>query len=526
MSVDADATARPTYDTESKALMTRSFSRRLPVFANVPLRTMMGLCVMLVAAALVSSTQGGGHAGILAVPVFVAWLPGVLLADKYVHKYPQRYVTYLLAAHAKAAVISVVVLGVVGFFATHAASLSGLWQAFALGIIVDALLSVPSRGDRAAAIPGRSGDAVAVGSPEASKEHERVAVDTAGILGHLPVNLDPGQAAFLKAHLPPSSGGAAHVLSVGRGEAPTASGESPATGLVISAERFNDIRRLNQFLLACGDRLPMGGYLTGRYVSHDTLKKELKERYPSWLSWPVGLAHFLWGRAFPKVPGLNRLYFLLTNGKNRVFSKVEIWGRLSYCGMRILAEAPAGRETFLLAQRVALPVSNRRPSYYPIVALEKVGLDGELLRTHKLRSMFPFSEFLQKQIFEDQGLAATGKFANEYRLTEYGAFVRKYWLDELPQIFDWIRGDVKLVGMRATSRHYLSLYPKELYDLYIQTKPGLIPPIFDESTPGFAGIVAVELTYLKRYWESPFRTDARYLLQTFSDIFLRGVRSK
>jgi lipopolysaccharide/colanic/teichoic acid biosynthesis glycosyltransferase len=194
--------------------------------------------------------------------------------------------------------------------------------------------------------------------------------------------------------------------------------------------------------------------------------------------------------------------------------------------MKVVAEAPDGRETLVLARRVDPPVLNRRPSYYPVVALEKVGLGGERLRTHKVRSMFPFSEFLQKRIFEDHGLAATGKFANDYRLTEYGSFIRKYWIDELPQIFDWIRGDVKLVGMRATSSHYLALYPQELYDLYIQTKPGLVPPIFDESNPGLDGIIAVELTYLQRYWQSPFRTDVRYLFQTFTDIFLRGVRSK
>jgi hypothetical protein len=51
------------------------------------------------------------------------------------------------------------------------------------------------------------------------------------------------------------------------------------------------------------------------------------------------------------------------------------------------------------------PVSSTKPSYYPVVALEKVGLDGQLLRTHKIRTMFPFSEFLQKRVFDEHGLA-------------------------------------------------------------------------------------------------------------------------
>jgi lipopolysaccharide/colanic/teichoic acid biosynthesis glycosyltransferase len=140
--------------------------------------------------------------------------------------------------------------------------------------------------------------------------------------------------------------------------------------------------------------------------------------------------------------------------------------------------------------------------------------------------MFPFSEFLQKRIFEDNGLASTGKIANDFRLTEYGRFLRKYWLDELPQIFDWLRGDIKLVGIRATSRHFLSLYPGNFLDLYVQIKPGLIPPVFGESTNGFDQIVEVEMKYLQSYWKQPFRTDVRYLTQTFTDIVFKGIRSK
>jgi lipopolysaccharide/colanic/teichoic acid biosynthesis glycosyltransferase len=155
-----------------------------------------------------------------------------------------------------------------------------------------------------------------------------------------------------------------------------------------------------------------------------------------------------------------------------------------------------------------------------------VGLDGKIIRTHKIRTMFPFSEYIQKRLYEDHGLSSTGKFADDFRLTGLGKFLRKYWLDELPQIFDWLRGDIKLVGMRATSRHFLSLYPKELYDLYVQIKPGLIPPIFDESTTGFDKIVEVELTYLKSYSKQPIRTDVRYFFRTFTDIVFRGVRSK
>jgi lipopolysaccharide/colanic/teichoic acid biosynthesis glycosyltransferase len=194
--------------------------------------------------------------------------------------------------------------------------------------------------------------------------------------------------------------------------------------------------------------------------------------------------------------------------------------------MRVLAESKGDGELYIIAQRVSLPAQNKLPSYYLVASLEKVGLDGQIIRIHKIRTMYPFSEFIQQRIYEDHGLAPTGKFANDFRLTGYGRFFRKYWLDELPQIFDWLRGDIKLVGLRATSPHFLSLYPKKFYDLYIQIKPGLIPPVFDESIHGFDQIVEVELAYLKCYQTHPIRTDTWYLCKTLTDIVFRGVRSK
>lgn len=181
---------------------------------------------------------------------------------------------------------------------------------------------------------------------------------------------------------------------------------------------------------------------------------------------------------------------------------------------------------YLIAQRTEMPHDNKLPSYHSMIVLEKVGLDGKIMHIHKIRTMFPFSEFLQKRIFEDHGLTSNGKFKDDFRLTEWGGFFRRYWLDELPQIFDWLRGDIKLVGLRATSRQFLSLYPRKFYDLYIQIKPGLIPPIFDENTNGFDQIVQVELTYLQRYLEHPIRTDIRYFFSTFINIVFRGIRSK
>jgi lipopolysaccharide/colanic/teichoic acid biosynthesis glycosyltransferase len=139
--------------------------------------------------------------------------------------------------------------------------------------------------------------------------------------------------------------------------------------------------------------------------------------------------------------------------------------------------------------------------------------------------MYPYSEFIQKKVYEDAQLTSTGKFENDFRITKIGKLLRKYWVDEIPQLLDWLRGKIKLVGIRAMSQHYFGLYPKEYQELYYKVKPGIISPIFDEKTIGFAEIVRIEQKYLESYLINPIRTDIKYFFITLKHV-LKGVRSK
>lgn len=516
-------TAAITASRETREALART--RHVPMLKNVKTRTATGFALIVLSALFYSAQGGAGEAAVVAPMIAAAWLPAVWLTDKYVHKYPQRYYSYLFASHAKAAVIMALGLWTVAAAAGTASATPGtVWGTFLVFVLADLFLSIPRRSAEPLTVAegGRTAPAVSNGG-EAEEECPPIGRDA--ILDQLPSSLDDPWLRIIRDSLPEGGGGGPRVQVLEEESAVEASGGKAA--LVVSRLRINNVRRVNRFFLVCAQRLPRGGYFAAKYIPHDRANANFTRRFPAGLRRWGALMHFLWYRALPKTPGLNALYFAITKGRNRVLSRVEVWGRLSYCGMRVVAESEHDGENYLIAQKVSTPVSgNKRPSYYPVVALEKVGLDGEIVRLHKVRSMYPFSEFLQKRIFEDNGLASTGKFANDFRLTEYGNFIRKYWIDELPQIWDWLRGDIKLVGMRATSRHYLSLYPQELYDLYIQIKPGLIPPIFDEKTDSFDKIVEVEMAYLTSYMKSPLKTDVGLFFKTFTDIFFRGVRSK
>jgi len=288
--------------------------------------------------------------------------------------------------------------------------------------------------------------------------------------------------------------------------------------------RLNDIRCLNRFLLSCYNKLLTGGWLVGKYIPLGKVKEKLQAKLSRFLYSIFSPFHFLFYRVFPKIPKFNRIYFLLTGGKNRVLSGTEVMGRLHFCGFDVLDELNLDKENYFIARKIKTTSQEKNPSYYPIIKLDRVGYKGKIVKTYKIRTMYPFSEFLQKKIFEEKQITSSGKFKEDYRITGWGRILRKFWLDELPQFINWLRGDLKLVGIRAMSQHYFSLYPKEYQDLFIQVKPGLIPPLFDESTKDFSEIVKIESSYLKKYLDHSVKTDFSYFLKTMSQIFIKKTR--
>jgi len=518
-------------------------ARYVPIIRDVRVRSAIGFILLVISEVFVLTIFANEPVKVFfaVIVTTLAWGVALFFTDKYRHKYPQRYFSYLIASHSKAAVIMVAcVLIVLGSGDGFGISSDILWAILTLFIVLDFFVSLPCRRateDHKVVFDGDESSGTNVGSSE-SENLGLCSIDKQAVISQIPSECGAAVREFISVNLPDLEGGLREVLVLDEKGISKRCSTAPSAGLVISRDRINDVQRLSHFLILCANEIVMGGYFVIWYTPIENVINDLKNRYSGLFYWLVLIVYFVWYRIFPKLPLLNRLRFTskclsldplnLSATKRRcwMLSKAEMWGRLAYSGMQVIAETKGLGVHYVMAQRIAKPDLSKRPSYYILVGLEKVGLEGKIIRTHKIRTMFPYSEFIQKRLFEDHGLATTGKIANDFRLTGYGKVIRKYWLDELPQIFDWLRGDIKLVGIRATSRHFLSLYPKEFLDLYFQIKPGLIPPVFDESTSGFDQIVAVELAYLRQYWRQPFQTDVRCLVQTFTDIVFRGIRSK
>lgn len=289
--------------------------------------------------------------------------------------------------------------------------------------------------------------------------------------------------------------------------------------------RINDFGDINAVFRKCYENLIPGGYLVLCYHDRNDIKIMLKKRFSLFFYYLIFPIHFCLYEIFPKMRILHNAQNWLTKGRNKVMSWIEVHGRLAYCGFDVDFEEHQEGMQYIVAKKTKTPSDNPNPSYYIFIKLDRVSLYGNIIKINKVRTMYPYSEFLQKKIFEQKNIGNAGKFVDDPRITKIGKIFRKYWIDEIPQLIDWLRGEIKLVGIRAMSQHFFSLYPKKYQELYYQVKPGIISPIFDEKTDGFEQIVKIEQEYLENYLKAPIKTDFRYFFITLKHI-LKGTRSK
>ena len=92
----------------------------------------------------------------------------------------------------------------------------------------------------------------------------------------------------------------------------------------------------------------------------------------------------------------------------------------------------------------------------------RVGKDNHDFSLLKFRSM--------KQNADQQGFLTVG--ANDLRITRFGNFLRKYKLDEFPQLINIIKGDMSIVGPRPEVRKFVNLYQNEQLNV-LSVRPGL-----------------------------------------------------
>jgi len=92
-------------------------------------------------------------------------------------------------------------------------------------------------------------------------------------------------------------------------------------------------------------------------------------------------------------------------------------------------------------------------------------------------------------------------------------------------LINWLKRNVKIVGVRPISESFFNTYPKDLQKERIKFKPGLIPPYYADMPENIKEVWESEREYLKRYQKQPWRTDFVYFFKALNNIFFHHAKS-
>ncbi len=184
---------------------------------------------------------------------------------------------------------------------------------------------------------------------------------------------------------------------------------------------------------------------------------------------------------------------------------------------------------FWLIVAVAIKLESRGPVFY---RQERVGMDGHIFQIYKFRSMTDDVEVdeahreYMERVIKNQGDTNLGaeekpiyKFVNDRRLTKTGYFLRRTSLDELPQIFNVVKGEMSLVGPRPPIPYEVECY-ETWHRKRLDVKPGLtgLWQVSGRYHLSFQQMVQLDIYYIENWslW-----LDLKIILKTLPALFMR-----
>lgn len=171
---------------------------------------------------------------------------------------------------------------------------------------------------------------------------------------------------------------------------------------------------------------------------------------------------------------------------------------------------------------LAIKLESKGPVFFSQV---RIGKNGRKFKMYKFRSMYIDAEERKKELMaqnEVKGLMF--KMDNDPRITKVGQFIRKTSIDELPQFFNVLKGDMSLVGTRPPTVDEF-----EQYNIYYRRRLSITPGLTGmwqvsgrSDIKDFDDVVKLDLKYIDEW---SLRQDVKILIQTVG-VVLFGKGSK
>lgn len=167
----------------------------------------------------------------------------------------------------------------------------------------------------------------------------------------------------------------------------------------------------------------------------------------------------------------------------------------SFCGLLLLSP-------FFILLAFAIIIDSRGGVFY---FQTRVGRDNKDFRLFKFRSMATNSD--------KKGLLTVG--CKDSRITKVGYFIRKYKLDELPQLINVLIGDMSLVGPRPEVRKYVDLYNEEQLKV-LSVRPGITDYAsieYSNENEILANAIDPEKTYIEEVMPAKLVLNMKYIAE-------------
>lgn len=200
------------------------------------------------------------------------------------------------------------------------------------------------------------------------------------------------------------------------------------------------------------------------------------------------------------------------------YRKTGGWYRYGKRGCDVLLSVAALMVLWPVLLLIAAAIIIDSPGAGPIFAQTRVGKDGREFTLYKFRTMRPNAEAELEGLLQYNEMdGPVFKIRDDPRITKVGRFLRCSGLDELPQLWNILRGEMSLVGPRpglpretaqynAYARQRLSVTPG--LTCYWQIQP-------DRNALSFSDWMALDVQYLQ---EMDFWTDWKIILATFGAV--------
>jgi len=174
----------------------------------------------------------------------------------------------------------------------------------------------------------------------------------------------------------------------------------------------------------------------------------------------------------------------------------------------------------MLAIAMLVRLNSEGPIFF---VSERIGKRGRVFPCFKFRTMVKDAEQLKKNLVamnERDGVLF--KVSNDPRVTKVGRFLRKYSLDELPQFFNVLRGEMSIVGPRPPIASEVEKYELEHFRR-LEVLPGLtgLWQIQARQDSSFAKYIALDTAYVENW---SFWLDLKILVRT-AEVVVRGTGS-